>query len=344
MTLTNYILGTMNIKYPYSSNKDQSIESYQEIINYYIENYENPILDTAYYYGNGETEKILGEIVKDMRDDIKIATKANPWFDNDFTNGKYGQLSKENLQRQLNTSLQNLKKKDVEYFYLHCYDYETDLKETLETCDLLWRTEKFNYLGISNFSLLQMEEVMDICEKNGILKPAYYQGMYNVICRKVEEIFPFLEENRMEFWGYNPLAGGLLTGKYTKNNEELLESEVKISSVTKKFMDNEYDKKNSRFSDDNKIYKNIFWKPELVKIAYEFSKEGDSIKKSYEWLQYNSNLRKTDKIIMGVSTLDQIKNNTISLNKPLYVYDIEKKNEWDKEYERIKENSPNYYY
>ena len=132
MTLTNYILGTMNIKYPYSSNKDRSIESYQEIINYYIQNYENPILDTAYYYGNGETEKILGEIVKDIRDDIKIATKANPWFDNDFTNGKYGQLSKENLQRQLNTSLQNLKKKDVEYFYLHCYDYETDLKETLE--------------------------------------------------------------------------------------------------------------------------------------------------------------------------------------------------------------------
>ena len=84
--MNNIILGTMNIEYPYSSNHDKNIDTYKKIIEYYFESVENPILDTAYYYGNTKTEYILGHILKDINKPYKIATKANPWFNNDFTN------------------------------------------------------------------------------------------------------------------------------------------------------------------------------------------------------------------------------------------------------------------
>lgn len=321
--LENYILGTMNIKYPYSSNQDETVESYKEIIDFYVQNYKNPILDTAYYYGNTETEVILGDIIKDY-DNVKIATKANPWFENDFTNGKYGQLSKDNLTRQLNTSLINLKKTEVgvEYFYLHCYDYETPLKETLETCDTLWRSEKFKNLGISNFSIDQMEDVMNICNENGYVIPKYYQGMYNILSRKVEEMSEFLDEFNIEFWGYNPLAGGLLTGKYSFSN-----------------IDDSYI--SSRFCEGNSVYRNIFWKEELLDTVHKFSNQGNCIKRSYEWLRYHSIMNKDDKIIMGVSTLDQLKYNTLCLNEKKLDIDIRFIN---KLYEKIEDISPNYYY
>jgi len=211
------ILGTMNIDYPHTSLLDRTVSNYTKIIEIYINKTADPILDTAYYYGNCEI--ILGNILQNMNCKMpKIATKANPWFNNDFSSGKFGQLSADNLESQLNISLANLKVDNVEFFYLHCPDYETPIEETLEKCDELWRKEKFNNLGISNFSKMQMQEVLDICDKNAFNSPLYYQGMYNLISRKVEEIFPLLDDYGIEFWGYNPLAGGLLTGKY-KNLE-----------------------------------------------------------------------------------------------------------------------------
>ena len=165
--MNKIILGTMNIHYPYSSNSDTSNKYYKSIIDkylYYIGN--EPIIDTAYYYGNTKTEKILGEILPTDKN-ISIATKANPWFNNDFTNGKLGQLSKIGLEYQLKSSLANLQRDKVDIFYLHCPDYETPIEETLEKCDQLWRLEKFDHLGISNFSNQQLQDMLAVCEKNG---------------------------------------------------------------------------------------------------------------------------------------------------------------------------------
>jgi aflatoxin B1 aldehyde reductase len=173
---------------------------------------------------------------------------------------------------------------------LHCYDYETPIQETLEVCNTLWRKEKFHSFGLSNFSLLQIKEVMNEIEKEEYMPIKYYQGMYNLISRKVEEIFPLLNEYNIEFWGYNPLAGGLLTGKYKnyKNTEDIKES--------------------SRFK-DNSIYQNIFWKPEIINDLQDFFECENSTEYSYQWLQHHSNMKENDKIIMGVSTLDQFNQN-----------------------------------
>jgi aflatoxin B1 aldehyde reductase len=313
----NPILGTMNIEYPHSSLLDKSLTNYQNIIKTYVEQTHDPILDTAYYYGNCRTEIVLGEILENLEmSAVKIATKANPWFNNDFTSGKLGQLSKDNLEYQLKTSLKNLKVDRVEFFYLHCPDYETPIKETLEKCDELWRKEKFNYLGISNFSKMQMKEVLDICEANAYNSPLYYQGMYNLISRKVEEIFPLLDDYSIEFWGYNPLAGGLLTGKYTN-----LETD-------------------SRFK-NNKIYQNIFWKDEIINC--DFFKLENCTEYAYKWLQQYSKMAETDKLIIGASTNEQLEHNLHIFNKKVE-YDETIIKYLNKIYFKIEHVSPNYYY
>ena len=90
------ILGIMTIDYDYVSSRN-SIEDSQQLIQRYIDQVDDPILDTAYYYGNTKTEQTLGKIIPNLSVIPKIATKANPWFENDFTNNKLGQLSKQNL-------------------------------------------------------------------------------------------------------------------------------------------------------------------------------------------------------------------------------------------------------
>jgi aflatoxin B1 aldehyde reductase len=278
-----------------------------------------PILDTAYYYGNTRTEETLGKILAHLTTPLKIATKANPWFANDFTNGKLGQLSAEGIEHQLNTSLTNLRRDKVDVFYLHCPDDETPIFETMEKCDELWRKEKFDHLGISNFSKDQLKEAIEISEQHGFCAPEYYQGMYNIICRKVEEVFPLLDEHRIEFWGYNPLAGGLLTGKY---------SDKKIIPQ-------------SRFG-ENPIYQNIFWKPEIINGLDDFFTPS-CLEYSLQWLFHYSKIREHDKIIVGVSTIEQLESNLAIIDQ-IPNYDEPTVEYLNGLYGRVAEYSPNYYY
>lgn len=316
------ILGTMNIAYPHSSNKDT--QEYSNIIHEYLNTCDDPILDSAYYYGNTETEKILGNILTDLPSNLKLpklTTKANPWFENDFTTGKLGQLNKENLLRQLNTSLENLKMDSVYRFFLHCPDYETPIDETLETCDELWRQEKYKEYGLSNFSLTQTQEVLQICEKNDYRKPKVYQGMYNIVCRKVEEMFPLLNEYDIDFWGYNPLAGGLLTGKYRNLKEDLPESRFK----------------------NNSIYQNIFWKNEILQMLENLWLKNDKyLDLALLWFKQGSQMRKNDRVILGVSSVSQYQNNMNSFNLQKDYSNIYE--EFNSVYKNNEKCTPNYYY
>jgi len=326
----NVILGTMNINYPYSSNQNASIEEYKKMIETYIHYIGNKaILDTAYYYGNTSTEKILGNILPELSILPQISTKVNPWYDNDFTNGHYGQLSKAGLEKQFRSSLKNLGLLSVDYLFLHCFDYETPLEETLETCNDLWRKEKLGNFGISNFSLEQLKNVIYICERKGFNLPDVYQGMYNIISRKIEEIFPLLSEYSIEFWAYNPLAGGLLTGKYKDVNN---------------------DEQNSRFEGNNRfknnsIYQNIFWKEPILTHLSEFFEKGNCIDHSFSWLKTMSKLRSNDKIIMGASSYEQLeKNMDIILKNRNKVYSDDISYFLRNLYDPIRTFSPNYYY
>lgn len=324
----NIVLGTMNINYPFTSNPIHNEKYYKSMIEMYIRYINSkPILDTAYYYGNTTCEQLLGSIIPSLSVKPIIATKVNPWLDNNFTLNKYGQLNKENLPIQLNTSLKNLKIDKADILYLHCHDYESELKETLEVCDQLYRKEKFDKFGISNYSLSHVFNILEICEENGYILPNYYQGMYNLIARKVEEIFPIINKKGIEFWAYNPLAGGILTGKYKDYNKESLPL--------------------GRFK-NNEIYQNIFWKQPILDNLnnhfFHFKKE-KCIQYSYKWLQNYSKMRKTDKIIIGASSIEQLIQNIEILQTEKNTIDhLTTINYLNSIYEPIKEFSPNYYY
>ena len=292
--MSKIVLGTMNICYPHSSN--YSYEEYTNIVHEYIKIFgANSYLDTAYYYGNSKTESVLGEILDNSSlIQPKIATKVNPWFENDFTTGKLGQLSKDGILHQFNTSLKNLRKKKVDILYLHSPDYETPVTETIETLDTLYRTEKINHWGTSNYSKPLLKEIIKICEDKGYILPSFYQGMYNPICRKVESIFDLLDEYNIEFWGYNPLAGGLLTSKYKSKDE-----------INKK----------NRFN-NNSIYNNIFWKEPIIKAIDKYYPDivGSSIDITFSWLMNHSYCtERFNKIVIGVSSVNQLNQNLNSI-------------------------------
>lgn len=310
-----YILGSMSFTLKNKS-CDLNESDIQEIVNYYKSNISNlPQIDTASYYKN---EDLLGNL---NLDNYLIDTKANPWYENDFENGKLGQLNKINLTNQLNNSLNKLKVDKCNIFYLHCPDNETDIRETLKTCDELYRKEKFNHLGISNFSKNQVLEILDLCDSNDYIRPEYYQGMLNPICRKVNELRPLLYVNDIKFYAYNPLAGGLLTGKYDTSNPN---------------------KFNSRFS-NNSIYQNIFWKEEIIDVINKLSEKTNLYNMTWSWMKHHANLDKDDGIVLGGSTLDQWKQNISTLDNcnPLSKDTLII---LDKLYKKIEDKTPNYYY
>ncbi|KAM6173436.1 aflatoxin B1 aldehyde reductase member 2 isoform 2-T2 [Erethizon dorsatum] len=173
-------------------------------------------LDTAFMYSDGQSESILGGLGlglggADCR--VKIATKANPW------DGKT--LKPDSVRSQLETSLKRLQCPRVDLFYLHAPDHGTPVEETLRACQQLHQEDKFVELGLSNYAAWEVAEICTLCKKNGWILPTVYQGMYNVTTRQVEtELFPCLKHFGLRFYAYNPLAGGLLTGRYKYEDKD----------------------------------------------------------------------------------------------------------------------------
>ncbi len=165
-------------------------------------------IDTAANYVDGRTEEILGRIITpSLREKLYLATKVGPYTD--------AGLKPAFIFEQVETSLRRLNTQRVDLLYLHSPDPGTPVEETLEACQKLHEQGKFGELGLSNYTAWQVADIWHICRKNGWQAPTVYQGMYNALTRAVEpELFPALEQFGLRFYAYNPLAGGMLTGKY----------------------------------------------------------------------------------------------------------------------------------
>lgn len=165
-------------------------------------------LDTAHIYCNGRTEEMLGRLLPpEARDKLYIASKVNPWNDNG--------LQPAQVKQQMAEILQRLGSDRVDLLYLHSPDLDNPVAQTLEACFELFQQGKFKHFGLSNYASWQVAEVVETCRHNGWMQPTVYQGMYNALTRDVErELFPCLRNYGMRFNAYNPLAGGLLTGKH----------------------------------------------------------------------------------------------------------------------------------
>ena len=168
--------------------------------------------DCANVYVGGESEKILGQLIKKERSEVVIATKAY------FPMGKDVNargLSRFHLTKSLEGSLKRLGTDYVDVLYLHHFDENTPLEETLSTLNDFVRQGKVLYLGISNFAAWQVMKAIAICQQNHFAPINCLQPMYNLLKRQCEsEILPMAISEGLGIFPYSPLAGGLLSGKY----------------------------------------------------------------------------------------------------------------------------------
>jgi aryl-alcohol dehydrogenase-like predicted oxidoreductase len=167
--------------------------------------------DTANLYGDGESERVLGRALRGRRHQVGLATKAGLAR----VRGKPEGLSREALTAALEGSLQRLGTDHVDLLYLHQPDPATPPEETLEALSALLQAGKVRHWGASNHAAWQLLELRGLAERSGVPPPAASQVLYNLLVRQLDvEYLPFTRRHPLHTAVYNPLAGGLLSGRY----------------------------------------------------------------------------------------------------------------------------------
>jgi len=242
--------------------------------------------DTANVYTGGASETIVGKALKGRRDKVILASKVR---------GKMGDgpdesgLSRAAILKAIDDSLRRLQTDYLDLYYLHQPDYNVRIEESLAAMDEVVRAGKVRYPACSNYAAWQMTQILSIAEKKGYKPATVTQPMYNLLARGIEpEYVPMCKEFGVSMVVYNPLAGGLLTGKQKR----------------------EAPTAGTRF-DKNEMYLNRYWYDayfdavqELAVIARNAGRSLVSL--SLNWLLHHT---ATDCIILGASRIEQLEEN-----------------------------------
>lgn len=289
----NLILGTMQFGERLFGNDVQDmIEAFSE--------HGFSELDTAYVYNAGESERLIGTALENLKSHFNIATKVNPRIT--------GRLDKDAVLSQFSESLLRMKLKKVDILYLHFPDPNTPIESALEACAQLHMEGKIRELGLSNFPAWLVAEAYNICKQRGWVLPTVYEGLYNPLSRHAErELNKALDYYGMRFYAYNPLAGGLMTDKY------------KDKAI-----------KEGRFT-NRPNYQKRYWHDSYfeaigkIKIVCE-KHEINISEAAYRWLACHSmlNPKRKDGIIIGASNIEQLIQNISYVNKGLLPDDVVK--------------------
>ncbi|OVE82336.1 aldo/keto reductase [bacterium K02(2017)] len=173
--------------------------------------------DCANVYAGGESEKYLGDFVKEHRSEVVLTSKA--YFPTGAGADDKG-TSKVSLFKAINQSLARLKTDYIDLYFLHRFDENTPLIETLEALDDLVKQGKVRYTGVSNFAAWQIAKSLGLSALNDWASFQCIQPMYNLVKRQVEvEILPLAMSENIGVMPYSPLGGGLLSGKYGRHNK-----------------------------------------------------------------------------------------------------------------------------
>jgi aryl-alcohol dehydrogenase-like predicted oxidoreductase len=245
--------------------------------------------DTANVYQNGAAETILGEAIRGKRKKLILATKVG---------GLMGErpnecrLTKQAILRDIDESLMRLQTDYLDVYFLHQPDHAVPIEETLGVVEELVRQGKVRYIATSNYAAWQVCEMLEIAKKEGYI-PAYVsQPMYNLLARGIEqEYLPMAKKYQVSIVAYNPLAGGMLTGKHCENL---------IPPGT-------------RF-DKNRMYQDRYWHRQNFAGVERLKKSADQVGRSlvsiaFNWLLHHT---ATDCVILGASRFEQLEQNLIA--------------------------------
>lgn len=244
------------------------------------------MIDTANGYAGGESERIVGRVLAGRRDDFIVATKAGI---SPIDAGDRPLLSEGALRDSVAGSLARLDTDRIDVFYLHQPDRATPIAETVATLGSLIAEGTIRHWGVSNYAAWQVEQLRTEAAAQRVTLPVVTQPLYNLIARRIEDEFAeFTATTRLVNIVYNPLGGGLLTGKHSFGEEA----------------------DDGRFGDANlgAMYRERYWNAELFAAVDGLSKIADGagmslVELSLRWLLGRP---ATGAVLLGGSRLDHL--------------------------------------
>ena len=184
--------------------------------------------DCANTYAGGRSEEILGDLMAGCRDEIVLTTKAVSRTGPDINQGG---ASRRHIQMAVEDSLRRLRTDRIDIYFLHHYDADTPVDESLRALDDLARQGKILYPAVSNWAAWQVMKAQGIAARQGLTRIECLQPMYNLVKRQAEvEILPMAAHEQIGVIPYSPLGGGLLTGKYAARAEDQ-DSRLKVNEM-----------------------------------------------------------------------------------------------------------------
>jgi aryl-alcohol dehydrogenase-like predicted oxidoreductase len=178
-------------------------------------------IDTADVYSEGESEKTLGQSLKNLsiaRTDVVLATKV------------YGRVgpgrndvgaSRGHIMDAVEASLRRLQTDHIDLYQIHGNDAITPLEETLGALDSLIRQGKVRYIGCSNWQAWRLARSLGVSEAKDLARFDTLQAYYSIVSRDLErELVPLMEAEKIGLLVWSPLAGGLLSGKFSRENQK----------------------------------------------------------------------------------------------------------------------------
>ena len=285
LKVSRVCFGTMT----FGSQVDEDTAS--SMVDYCLERGIN-FFDTANVYQLGISEQFLGTALRGKRDSVVLASKVR---------GRMGEepdqtgLSQAAIMRAVDETLQRLQTDYLDIYYFHQPDYDIPIEESLEAMEQLVKAGKVRYPGTSNYAGWQVAQMLCLTQRASYRPPTIAQQMYNLVARGLEQEFVRMaKEFSVSIIAYNPLAGGLLTGKHS------------IDSITP----------GTRF-DQNNMYLDRYWHEQTF-LAIETLKsvaqksERSLISLSLNWLMHHTGV---DCVILGASKLEQMKQNLAVLDE-----------------------------
>ncbi|KZT59779.1 Aldo/keto reductase [Calocera cornea HHB12733] len=280
------IFGTMTIG---EAGRIPDLPTAQKVLDmFYKSGYKE--LDTARMYGSGTTEAYLSKL--DLKDST-LDTKVYPVNPGDHSPAK--------LRATFMTSLKTLGRSKVRVLYLHAPDRSVPWEETLAEMNNLYKEGLFEIFGLSNYAAWEVSAICEICKAKGFVMPGIYQAMYNALQRAIEpELVPCLRKYNIRLVIYNPLAGGLFSGKITSVDQ--IPDEGRFSGA------------------GGKMYRERYVKTAYINALKDIKVVGDKhglrlTEIALRWCQHHSLLTPSDGVILGASSLGQLEMNLTDSEK-----------------------------
>jgi aryl-alcohol dehydrogenase-like predicted oxidoreductase len=258
-------------------------------------------VDTANIYTNGSSEKMLGELLGEKRRQIVLSTKYTMNTHPGDPNG--GGNHRKSMVRSVETSLQRLKTDYIDLLYLHVWDGTTPVEEILRAMDDLVRAGKVLYVGISDTPAWQISRMQAIADLRGWSPLVALQIEYNLVERTTErELIPMADEMRLGVVPWSPLGGGILSGKYSREDFLNKSASTGFQGSRKAGIETL-----GRFTE-----RNMQIVDEVKNVASEVQKS--PVQVALAWLLSKSTVTS---VLLGASKLAQLENNLGSLNTHL---------------------------